>query len=248
VISVKYIYIYFIGMKFKVNGERNSGTNFLRTLLSTNFKGEVLEHYIVKKEVFFWKHAIPNPILKEKYPGIIDFFVVRDLNKWLVSMFKNVYHLKRFGNFKDFLTQNQVSNERLLIDAYTKKLLNEDDNNRTIFHIRYYKLLGMMDYFKNNNNIVIVHLDILQDEQRCIKFLEKVKKYFGLEQKNNYFSVNFRHLKVHYKVINEKNIDYNINVENYKDIIDKNKNQEIEDKLENICLIKINNKIKKIHI
>jgi len=48
--------------------------------------------------------------------------------------------------------------------------------------------------------------------------------------------------------INEKNIDYNINVENYKDIIDKNKNQEIEDKLENICLIKINNKIKKIQI
>jgi len=248
VISVKYIYIYFIGMKFKVNGERNSGTNFLRTLLSTNFKGEVLEHYVVKKEVFFWKHAIPNPILKEKYPGIIDFFVVRDLNKWLVSMFKNVYHLKRFGNFKDFLTQNQVSNERLMIDAYTKKLLNEDDNNKTIFHIRYYKLLGMMDFFSKNNNIVIVNLDILQDEQRCIKFLEKVKKDFGLEQKNNYFSVNFRHLKVNYKVINEKNIDYNINVENYKDIIEKNKNQEIEDKLENICLIKINNKIKKIQI
>ena len=235
-------------MKFKVNGERNSGTNFLKTLLSTNFKGEVLEHNIIKRDVFYWKHAIPNPLIKEEYPGIIDFFVVRNLNNWLVSMFKNVYHLKRFGNFKDFLTQNQVSNERLMIDAHTKKLLNSDDNNKTIFHIRYYKLLGMMDYFSKNDNIVIVNLDILQDEQRCIRFLEKVKEVFSLEQKNDIFNVNFPHIKIGNKVVYIKNIDYNINVNDYKEIIDKNKNQEIEDKLENICLIKINNKIKKIQI
>ena len=59
-------------------------------------------------------------------------------------------------DFKDFLTQNQVSTERTSFDAHTKKLLNEDDNNKTIFHIRYYKLLGMMDYFSKNDNIVIL--------------------------------------------------------------------------------------------
>ena len=50
-------------MFFKVHGERNSGTNFLKRLLEKNFGntfGNQDGNKLVNEKYFFWKHGIPK--------------------------------------------------------------------------------------------------------------------------------------------------------------------------------------------
>ena len=50
-------------MLFKINGERNSGTNFLAILLQKNF-GKVYSQKIENNICYHWKHGIPDNSVK----------------------------------------------------------------------------------------------------------------------------------------------------------------------------------------
>lgn len=98
-------------MFFKVYGERNSGTNFLTELLKTNFgEHSVFDNHIDLNTsiVYYWKHGYPDIELKKADDTVIDIFIIRSLEKWIVSMFHNPYGLD-FGNksinFEFFLKQ-----------------------------------------------------------------------------------------------------------------------------------------------
>ena len=98
-------------------GERNSGTNFLSEILKKNFEfsrinvqGEVI--YNDKKTTLIknWKHGIPNnDYKKELSMRVVDIFIFRKLNSWLISMNKNPYDLIPIENFNDFLKLPQKS-------------------------------------------------------------------------------------------------------------------------------------------
>lgn len=220
-------------MLFKIYGERNSGTNFLQELLEKNF-GNVYVHTKNGKIFDYWKHGIPNPKLKEVYPGIVEVFIIRELDSWLLSMFKTPYHLKPFDNFKDFLTEKQELNEPDKLDYQTMKPINEMDNGKTIFEIRYYKIQKIFEYYTNYNNIVIVNLEHLQNNDNCINFLKALNKTF-VHKKIKKYEIDFPHTKTHKKY---KNQNYKIDINEYREIIDKYKCNYIEEKINNIFLIK----------
>ena len=44
---------------FKINGERNSGTNFLEQILKKN-KFPTYTQQIIGKTVYHWKHGVPS--------------------------------------------------------------------------------------------------------------------------------------------------------------------------------------------
>jgi len=230
-------------MQFKINGERNSGTNFLKNLLEINFGGS-FEQEIRKNVKYFWKHGIPSNLIKKKFPGIVDIFIFRELNPWLISMFKNPYHLKKFNIFKNFLTKKQESVEKKFIDFRTKKTINIDDNNKTIFQIRYFKFKKMFEYLENNNDVVIINLECLQNDILCKRFLEKLQEEYGFKPKVDEFITNIPHTKS--KKDNQKNRDYGIDISPYQNIIDKNKYPEIEKNIHNLFLIKSHNKVVRV--
>ena len=78
---------------FKINGERNSGTNFLTQILEIN----KFPHYVTKinkRVITHWKHGVPNDDCKKLDEKVVDIFIFRNLDTWLISMFKNPYELK----------------------------------------------------------------------------------------------------------------------------------------------------------
>jgi len=220
---------------FKINGERNSGTNFLEEL----FKKNHLKTYVDERKnniIYHWKHGIPHNSVKKigykdnKIERVVDIFIFRKLNSWLVSMFYNPYELKRIDNFHDFLTMPQQILPSEMLDFRTMKIFNADDEGKTIFDIRYYKYYNIMEYKKINRYVVLVSLEYIQDEKNCNTFLNELKKKYYLE--NERFVTYVRTHSKSYK--REKNTKYEINPEDYKNIIDKYKNLAVENHINNL--------------
>ena len=235
-------------MFFKVHGERNSGTNFLKRLLEKNFGntfGNQDGNKLVDEKYFFWKHGIPKNQtrnLKEN-KMVVKVFIFRKLEPWLVSMFHNPYHLKQMDEFETFLTKKQQ------LIFHTHKYLNNcpvnfDDKDKTIFQIRYYKYKKIKEYCQKNENIILVNLDYLQDNDNCLHFLKEINDKYNLNKKN--FSLIEKHTK---NSKNIKNTDYDTNYENYTEIIDAHKNEEMEKEINDLTyFIKLNKpKIKEIY-
>jgi hypothetical protein len=215
---------------FKINGERNSGTNFLsRLLIANNFP--CYDQLIEGNIVYNWKHGIPTNDVKLKNECVVDIFIFRNLEEWLVSMSQNAYHLKRKDNFLDFLVTPQESSEVCLLDYRTNRCLNEDDNNKNIFEIRYYKLHKIFEYQKSNKNVVYVNLTYLQNEANALCFLKALHCMYPSSQtqrneNQTYGTKIITHTKTGEKTINR--VYNNINLSDYQNIINKYKNSDDE--------------------
>ena len=208
-------------VRFKIRGERNSGTTFLERLLTVN-------HIPTDSQVetngicYHWKHGAPTDLIQP----VIDIFIFRRLEEWLVSMSKNPYHLFPFKDFSAFLTTRQQSCETFLLDHQTMRRLNEDDNDKTIFDIRYYKFNAMMDYTNKRptGNIVFVNLSYLQENTPA--FLNALNaRYLNLSDPS--FITEMNHTKD--PALNAKNRTYDIVISDYQDIVDARKNKAVED-------------------
>ena len=207
---------------FKINGERNCGTNFLKKILEiNNFPNYVQK--IEKNIVHHWKHGIPNDDIKLLNDKVVDIFLFRNLEEWLQSIYKNPYHLQPKKKFDKFLLTKQKSIENKLLDYKTMKYLNEDDND---------KFQKIMEYKQNNNFIIFVNLSFLQDKNNLLYFLNHLNTvYMGNTQQCNYI-IEIPHTKN--KNIKTANRSYNININLYKNIIDKYKDDEIENFINNL--------------
>lgn len=215
---------------FKINGERNSGTNFLDLLLQKNG----IKTHVDKKEkniIYHWKHGVPDNSIKNIDERVIDIFIFRKLNSWLVSMFHTPYELKKKDDFKDFLTSPQEIIPTESLDFRTMDIFNKDDEGKTIFEIRYYKYNEIMNYVKNNKDVVLVNLEYIQTKSQCCHFLGKLIKKYNLNR-----TIYCVHIKKHTKRKKEtrKNINYNLDTDKFQDIIDKYKNNEIENHINNL--------------
>jgi len=117
-------------MIFKIYGERNSGTNFLTRLLKTNFGNNCVfeDHLDLNTSIcYYWKHGYPDHSLNKVNEKVITVFIIRDLKKWLVSMYHNPYCLdfyNRNRNFDYFLLQKHKKeqyNGQVINNQSTKK-------------------------------------------------------------------------------------------------------------------------------
>ncbi len=218
---------------FKISGERNSGTNFLENILKIN-GFQTYTQTIKNNIVFNWKHGIPIDNYKNNINNniIVDIFIFRELNSWLISMYNNPYHIDMTNkSFKDFLTCTHKSNETTLINYRTKNFLNDDDNGKTIFQIREYKFNKIYEYKNNNKNVVFVNLDFISNENNLHLFLNTLAYKYTLKI-NKKLILSINHTKD--SNIKDKNRKYNIDINNYKNIIDLNKNIFIEDFINNL--------------
>mgnify|MGYP006096169587 CR=1 FL=1 len=218
---------------FKINGERNSGTNFLEQILKKN-KFPTYTQKIIGKTVYHWKHGVPSVDYTKLDKNVVNIFIFRNLEDWLVSFSLNPYHLKKHNNFNDFLKLPQISNDKNLLDYRTNECLNKDDNGKTIFQIREYKFNKIMDYKKNNKDIILVNLSFIQNEQNLSQFLDFLSDIYISELKVNNYICNIKHTKNNSYKQNRK---YNININDYRDIIDSNLNKEIENFINNLTFI-----------
>jgi hypothetical protein len=216
-------------MLFKINGERNSGTNFLDSLLRINDFPTYVHEY--KNNIcYYWKHGIPDETIKNKNERVIDIFIFRNLNSWLVSFWKNPYHLKSINEYANFLTEKQVSKEINIFDFRNKIFLNEDDNNKTIFDIRYYKYNNIVDYKNKNKDIVFVNLDFIQNKDNAYLFLKALNEMYIKDERINYITEVKKHTKSNEEI---KNRSYSLMDDN-TDIINTYKDNEIETFIDNL--------------
>jgi hypothetical protein len=217
---------------FKINGERNSGTNFLTGILRKN-GFSVFEQQFQKNNglLKFWKHGVPDKNVKLLDNRVIDIFIFRDLNDWLVSMFKNPWHLKPSKNFKDFLTNKQICIDLGEYDFYNKKLVNYEDEDKTIFEMRYNKIKKIYEYRENNPDIVFVNLTFLQNDEENVKiFIQTLSEKYLKVIKNNIIT-SMAHTKNN---SNLKNRIYEIKINDYKKIVDTYKDENIENSINNL--------------
>lgn len=219
---------------FKINGERNSGTEFLTKILKIN-KFPHYVHKINERVISHWKHGVPNDDYKKLDEKVVDLFIFRNLDTWLISMFKNPYELKKDAwnnNFNLFLNKKQLSN------GYWKncnnEVLNKDDNGKSIFEIRYYKFKKIVQYKKNNKDVILVNLSFIQNEKNLSQFLDFLSEKYIPKLKVNNYKLNIKHTK---DGSNQKNRTYKINIDKYRDIINTNKNEKIENFIDNLTFI-----------
>lgn len=222
---------------FKINGERNCGTTFLEMLLANNGYSSMCHNNYENKIVRFWKHGVPNDNVKKIDNRVVDIFIFRNLEEWLVSMYHNPYELSisKDIDFEKFLTKKQKSC-LFWTDYDTMKPVSEDDDGKTIFEIREHKFKKICEYKDRNKDIVFVNLSFIQNEKNCEYFLDKLSEKYMQKPKPDKYILSFPHTK-NRSIINEKNRIYNINIDDYKDIIDLNKNNEMEDYINKLTLL-----------
>jgi len=280
-------------MIFKIYGERNSGTNFLTRLLKSNFGEEYVfdDHLDMNTSInYYWKHGYPDEEFRQVEEQVIDIFIVRDLKKWLISMYHNPYCLstRKTDCFATFLTSNQsvetvsslalknnsisklflkyiyslffnytstssiknlmlksfldksIKLDRLrhpfpskyLRDHKFKKHLNYSDESRNIFEIRYDKLRSYFDY-SLSQKCIFVSLEDIQDNNKCINFLERISSDFNLKRKK--IDLIKRNLKT-YSL--SKSTKYNFSADPYDDLIKTHQNIDLENHYRTLSYLK----------
>jgi hypothetical protein len=119
-------------MIFKIYGERNSGTNFLTLLLKTNFGDRYVfeDHLDLNTSIcYYWKHGYPDQDLNKVDEEVVTIFIIRDLTKWLVSMYHNPFCLdfnNKTRSFDYFIQQKheyELSNDQVIKKQSISKCL-----------------------------------------------------------------------------------------------------------------------------
>ena len=219
---------------FKINGERNSGTNFLSKILGIN-GFPCFIHKRDGRKFTYWKHGVPDDGCKKLDEKVVDLFIFRDLSTWLTSMFKNPYDLnvKKFNqDFNLFLNTKQEADN--FWRGSNNEAVNKDDNGKTIFEIRYYKFNKIMDYKKRNKDVVLINLEFIQNEQNLSKLLDFLRNKYMPELEVDY-KLKIKHTK---DGSNRKNRDDHRNlISEHRHTIDSNKNEEVEEFIDNLTFI-----------
>ena len=144
----------------KIYGERNSGTNYLTQLLKQNIKNQINIYSFFYKSKTGWKHGFPD---KSKYSKhmleeTLFIFIVRDLEPWLKSMFKNPYHYKRPQDTSQFLMHPlDIYDERGDHDVNINKR-----EHQKIMDLRYDKIREYKEFYGQINNGIFINLSDVQ--------------------------------------------------------------------------------------
>jgi hypothetical protein len=227
-------------MLFKINGERNSGTRFLSKIMIANFGREMVhihgKYCDNNKQVLYWKHGAPQDEQKKLDDKVIDIFIFRELTSWLVSMHSNDNYQKRTPNFTDFLMK-KLSNSNTAFKNYVTKLpINIDDNDKTIFDIRYFKYKQIIKYANRNKNCIFIDMHYLQNPKNCLNFLIQLNNKFHLGKsvkEGDYVTRIAQHTRT--KKTGYINRNHKINAHDYIGTINDHKNTEIEEEINKLA-------------
>jgi hypothetical protein len=220
-------------LNIKIYGERNSGTTFLKKLLSKNLLNVNIEDGIFKNRMG-WKHSfLYKKIVKKFKRDTLFIFLIRDLESWLKSMYKNPYHIERRRNIKEFISKPILPKERR-----PKHPINLDIRERSnIVSLRYGKILSYLGAMSHMENYLFLNLEDLQKNYE--KVLAFISENFNIRKREKVIPI-LKHTKTKK---NMQNRNYNLDLPYIK-----NRNKKIEDfvsSLKNKYLYKTNLKKKK---
>jgi len=194
-------------------------------LLRLNFNVEVLNEK--NNNVRQWKHIIPG----KAEPGVVDVFIVRDLWKWLVSFHKTQWHIQPVTDFAQFLTTKHhilTTNSRygrpmpIQYDSTTGTIVNINDENKTIFEIRYEPMQRLRNFIRINKLYAVVKLDYLQENESNVHaFVDTFQKRF-LPGTHSIFQNYSQYLGIRTR-------EYNLCIKHCVDKINQQQNNELED-------------------
>jgi len=217
----------------KIYGERCSGTNYLKELLKKNIKEQVYMHTDKNHIVNYWKHACPEEIKSTerftvKGDKILYIFIIRELDSWLKSFFKYQYHLVKKKYFKQFVKDPFVV-KHTHKDYFSNKSINFDDEDKTVFELRYYKINSYLEFAKTHD-CIFVNLYWLQQNYK--KFFDIIKENFSDIRINE----NIVNIDKHTKTKNSiKNRTYNdIDIEEVRNLISNQTDKIMEDFVNNL--------------
>lgn len=229
---------------FTINGERNTGTNFMAELLSLN-NLNVFNGFKSGSVSSLWKHGFASKYLKKLNDhGCVNIFIFRNIEEWLISMFFHPYHLYYNINedFNEFIVREQYSDahhglENEVINIKNKKAVNNFDDGKNIFEIRQAKNKSYINFYHKNENVVLVNLDYLKNPDNCLKFLKdlNIKYNLGMDENNLVYEIPFHIKRRHEK---SKTTNYNFEIDCIgKLIIDNLKNDEYETFIDNLTYL-----------
>ena len=206
---------------FKIYGERNSGTNFLYQFLKKNT--DLLEHFNGYNGGTGWKHGYTkfNLFNSKIRTETLFVIIIRDLEDWLVSMFKNPYHykIKKSTSIFEFVNGN-LNPFDVRKDHDVNIYKNE---NMNIVKLRYSKINDYLEFYNKVENIIFINLEDIQKNNK--KFIDFLKNKFKINTKHEIVKIS-KHTKINKNIVK---INYNL-----KCPIIKHKNDKIEKFVENL--------------
>jgi hypothetical protein len=91
-----------------------------------------------------------------------------------------------------------------------------------------------MEYKKHNKDAILVNLSFIQNDKNLLQFLDFLSKKYILKLNVDNYICDIKHTK---DTSNKKNRTYNLHINEYEDIINSNKNNEIENFINNLTFI-----------
>lgn len=208
--------------KFKIFGERNTGTNYIMQLIKKNIPD--LE-YMAKP----WKHSCS--LNGKGDDDTLYIFTFRSLDAWLKSMYNSPYHINKKDNFLKFISTNLWNPDE---GSSKCKFIKEDYNN--IFELRYDKFIKSIETSKKVNNYILVNLTNLQ-KQGGKKLIDIIYEKFRKDINYNFIDIT-KHTKCK-KNVNDINYSDNIIYDKilYNKIKEKYINKDIENFIDSMVII-----------
>jgi len=185
----------------KIYGERNSGTIYLEKLLNANIN-HVKIHSGRYDGGTGWKHGFPK-IHYFKPKQTLFIFIIRDVESWLKSMFKQPYHYHIRKDIYNFINRPLLIKENRL----------DHDVNRTVFErgkildIRYRKIIAYQHFFRRIPHGIIISLKYLQENYTT--FLELLRDEYKINVNEEIKNIT-RHTKNNRNI---KNRDHNVELD-----------------------------------
>lgn len=204
---------------FLIYGERNSGTNYLKELLETNYNANYLNYKHNDNKFILdntWKHCLINYENYNYIDNVFCFVISREIYPWLQSMYKKPYFITKSNNFSEFISEKyfKLNHE---VDNYEIDLYNRESfiNIIDCYNQKYYNYFYKLPHcFKNY--IHIRYEDLLETDGQILKQLLYLK---GVESNNftNVINNSAKHIQTNKTFYDQKK---NINL--YKEKYNKN--------------------------
>jgi hypothetical protein len=185
--------------KYTIYGERCSGTNYLKELITTNFDIEITWDY-------GWKHFFGFSDLSNS-DDVLFIGIIRNLCDWVNSLYREKHHLQNnkqlVKNVDTFLTNSFYSLREDGKEIMEDRHIETKKRYKNIFELRQIKNNFLLEKMpKLVKNYIIITYDSLLDN--FVNIMHKIKNC-GLIVKNNInFPVNVTYYKNNTGVIYKK--------------------------------------------
>lgn len=180
---------------FTILGERCSGTNLLRMMLSTNFE---LEYTSAFHHKHFFGHC---DYLQDRELAESTLFVcvVRNVYEWLLSLYEKQHHMEKTNSFSEFLSRRVRS-----VDESDGSEIVEDRNWETgdyfsnILELRSVKLRFLKESMPHLvSNYCFVLYENISSSALQLNFLEKLSRQFPVKPRLQAFTPIAFHAQVY---------------------------------------------------